>query len=87
MRVRLGSTGAVLVFEPGVNRSTETVMADQEFHSESNEGAAPNRRDGSAVPKHEQSKGTAEVGSQPKGRDEPPPAARRSEDSPWMGGG
>ena len=60
---------------------------EQESSHEANEGAAPNRRDGSAVPKHEQSKDTADVKSEPKGRDEPPPAARRSEDSPWMGGG
>jgi len=59
----------------------------QESLPESNEGAAPNSRDGSAVPKHEQSKSTADVTSEPKGRDEAPPAARRSKDSPWMGGG
>jgi len=62
-------------------------MADQQrSYPEANEGAAPNRRDGSAVPKHEQSKTREEVTSPPKGRDEPP-AARRSKDSPWMGGG
>jgi len=63
------------------------MMRDQQDSHESNEGAAPNSRDGSAVPKHEQSKRTADVTSEPKGRDEPPPAARRSADSPWMGGG
>jgi hypothetical protein len=54
---------------------------------ESNEGAAPNRRDGSAVPKHEQSKNENKVAPESPRRDEAPPNARRSEDSPWMGGG
>ena len=60
---------------------------DQDTRPEANEAADPNRRDGSAVPKHERSKGTDDVGSEPQGRDEPPPSARRSKDSPWMGGG
>ena len=59
----------------------------QNLPRESNEGAAPNRRDGSAVPKHEQAKDTPPDTSGPQGRDEPPPASRRSKDSPWMGGG
>jgi hypothetical protein len=59
----------------------------QKGQSESNEGAAPNRRDGSAVPKHEQSKDIAHITSEADGRDEAPASARRSEDSPWLGGG
>ena len=63
-------------------------MASQQSpHAESNEGAAPNRRDGSAVPKHEQGKDAPRDTSGAPGRDEPPPASRRSKDSPWMGGG
>ena len=59
----------------------------QNPHPQSNEGAAPNQRDGSAVPKHEQSKGAPQDTSGSQGRDEPPPSPRRSTDSPWMGGG
>jgi hypothetical protein len=63
-------------------------MSNQPYpRVESNEGAAPNSRDGSAVPKHEQAKGAPPDTSDPRGRDEPPPSSRRSKDSPWMGGG
>ena len=69
----------------------ERVMAEPERPREqpvpeTNEGAAPNRRDGSAVPKYERSKGTTGGESSKTGRDEPA-SSERSKDSPWMGGG
>jgi hypothetical protein len=73
-----------------VVRAMERVMAEPERRREqtpeTNEGAAPNRRDGSAVPKYERLKGTTGEASTHTGRDEPASPAR-SKDSPWMGGG